>query len=42
MHVVFVEPGEDEGTFNDDDGLIRALAAELKGQRWDTDKASWK
>jgi hypothetical protein len=34
--------GEDEGTFNDDDGLIRALAAELKGQRWDTDKASWK
>jgi len=40
----FVESGggEDEGTFNDDDGLIRALAAELKGQRWDTDKASWK
>lgn len=40
----FVESGggEDEGTFNDDDGLIRALATELKGQRWDTDKASWK
>lgn len=34
--------GDDEGTFNDDDGLIRALATELKAQRWDTDKASWK
>jgi hypothetical protein len=34
--------GEDEGTFNDDDGLIQALATEMKGQRWDTDKASWK
>lgn len=34
--------GEEESTFNDDDGLIKALAAELKGQRWDTDKASWK
>lgn len=34
--------GEEESTFNDDDGLIKALAAELKGQRWDTDKASWR
>lgn len=34
--------GEEEGIFNDDDGLIKALAAELKGQRWDTDKATWK
>lgn len=44
LRLQFVENsgGEDEGTFNDDDGLIRALAAELKGQRWDTDKASWK
>jgi hypothetical protein len=34
--------GEEESTFNDDDGMIRALATELKGQRWDTDKSSWK
>lgn len=34
--------GEEESTFNDDDGMIKAIAADLKGQRWDTDKASWK
>ncbi len=34
--------GEEESTFNDDDSIIKALAMELKGQRWDTDKASWK
>lgn len=34
--------GEEESTFNDDDGMIKAVAAELKGQRWDTDKATWK
>lgn len=34
--------GEEESTFNDDDGMIKAVATELKGQRWDTDKASWK
>ncbi len=34
--------GEEESTFNDDDSVIKALAVELKGQRWDTDKASWK
>ncbi len=34
--------GEEESTFNDDDGMIKAIAAELKGQRWDTDKATWK
>ena len=34
--------GEEESTFNDDDGIIKALATELKGQRWDTDKSSWK
>jgi hypothetical protein len=34
--------GEEESTFNDDDGMIKAVAAELKGQRWDTDKAAWK
>ena len=34
--------GEEESTFNDDDGMIKAIAADLKGQRWDTDKATWK
>lgn len=34
--------GEEESTFNDDDGMIKAIASELKGQRWDTDKATWK
>jgi hypothetical protein len=43
-HLLFAENsgGEDESTFNDDDGVIQALATELKGQRWDTDKATWK
>lgn len=34
--------GEEESTFSDDDGMIRALATELKGQRWDADKLSWR
>ncbi len=34
--------GEEETTFNDDDGMIKAIATELKGQRWDTDRATWK
>lgn len=44
MHLQFAENsgGEEESTFNDDDSIIKTLAAELKGQRWDTDKASWK
>ena len=43
-HLQFAENsgGEEESTFNDDDSIIKALAMELKGQRWDTDKASWK
>ncbi len=43
-HLQFAENsgGEEESTFNDDDSLIKALTLELKGQRWDTDKASWK
>ena len=43
-HLQFAENsgGEEESTFNDDDSIIKALATELKGQRWDTDKASWK
>lgn len=43
-HLQFTENsgGEEESTFNDDDSVIKAVASELKGQRWDTDKASWK
>ena len=43
-HLQFAENsgGEEESTFNDDDSVIKAVALELKGQRWDTDKASWK
>ncbi len=43
-HLRFAESsgGEEESTFNDDESIIKALAADLKGQRWDADKASWK
>ncbi|CAN5318967.1 hypothetical protein BH10PSE10_BH10PSE10_02340 [soil metagenome] len=43
-HLQFVDSagGEEESTFNDDEGMIKAIAADLKGQRWDTDKTSWK
>lgn len=43
-HLQFSEnpSGDEEVTFSDDDSVIKAVAAELKGQRWDTDKASWK
>lgn len=43
-HLQFAEDagGEEESTFNDDDGMIKAIASGLKGQRWDTDKATWK
>lgn len=34
--------GEEEGEHRDDSGSIDALARELKGQRWDADKATWK
>lgn len=33
---------DEEGSFNEDDEMVRALAAELKGVRWSTDKSSWK
>jgi len=33
---------EEEGDQPDDNGLIEALAKELKGQRWDADKSVWK
>ncbi len=40
----FTEPdnSEDEGSFTEDDGVIRALAVEMKGQRWNSDSSSWK
>lgn len=43
-HLQFSESpgGEEDGAFVDDDSVVKAVAAELKGQRWDTDKASWK
>jgi hypothetical protein len=34
--------GEEEGEQNDDNGSIEALAKELKGQRWDSEKSVWK
>ena len=43
-HLQFAENsgGEEESTFIDDDSIVKALATEMKGQRWDTDKGSWK
>ena len=34
--------GEEEGDQKDESGSIEALAKELKGQRWDSDKSVWK
>jgi len=34
--------GDEEGDQKDDNGSVDALAKELKGQRWDSDKAAWK
>lgn len=33
---------EEEPSFTDDDQVVRTLAADIKGQRWDSDKSSWK
>lgn len=43
-HLQFADAAgsEEEGSFTDDDEVVRALAAELKGVRWSTDKSSWK
>ncbi|MGN6287305.1 MAG: hypothetical protein ACTHM2_19320 [Afipia sp.] len=40
----FTEPdnSDDEGSFTEDDGVIRALAVEMKGLRWNSDTSSWK
>ena len=39
----FTEPdnSDDEGSFTDDDGVIRTLAVGMKGQRWNSDTSSW-
>jgi hypothetical protein len=34
--------GEEEGDQKDESGSVEALARELKGQRWDSDKSVWK
>ena len=34
--------GEEEGDQKDDNGVVEALARELKAQRWDADKSIWK
>jgi hypothetical protein len=34
--------GEEEGDQKDETGSVEALAKELKGQRWDSDKSVWK
>jgi hypothetical protein len=33
---------EGESGYVDDDGLVRGVAAALKGQRWDAEQAAWK
>jgi hypothetical protein len=33
---------EGESSFTDDDGLVRALANDLKGRQWDAERAKWK
>src|SRR4051794_23352715 len=34
--------GDEEGEQKDDNGSLDALAKELKGQRWDSNKSAWK
>lgn len=43
-HLQFADAAssEDDGSFVEDDHLIKALATELKGQRWNSDDAAWK
>ncbi len=43
-HLQFTEAAssEDDSSFVEDDHLIKALAAELKGQRWSSDASAWK
>ena len=33
---------EGENGYTSDDGLVRGVAAALKGQRWDAEQAAWK
>ena len=43
-HLQFADSAtnEEDSSFTDDDQVVRALAADIKGQRWDSDKSSWK
>lgn len=42
-HLEFTNAASDEESgFGEDDGVIRALAAEIRGQRWDTTRSAWK
>jgi len=44
-HLIFSDDSssdEGESSFTDDDGLIRALTADLKGRPWDAERAKWK
>jgi hypothetical protein len=33
---------DEENSFSDDDGLVKAVATDLKGQRWDSGKSAWR
>jgi hypothetical protein len=43
-HLSFADTSisDDEAAYTEDDGLVHSVAADLKGQRWDADQATWK
>jgi hypothetical protein len=44
-HLTFADAAigdEGETGYTDDDGLVRGIAADLKGQRWDAEQSAWK
>lgn len=43
-HLQFADSAtsEEDSSFTEDDQVVKALAADLKGQRWDSDQSSWK
>jgi hypothetical protein len=42
LNLVEESSADEEGDPKDDNGSVDALAKEFKGQRWDTNKSSWK
>jgi hypothetical protein len=42
LNVADESGSDEEGDAKDDNGSVDALAKELKGQRWDADKSTWK